>query len=147
MTGWKLVVLGLLFCVRMLAAEVSSLTAYSMTVSLKNNPLPISVSSLVLHSNVTKISLKMGHLTATMPEFSYPRGVTAYIHNASEASPALLEQLKSIFLISHDPRFQVYLPSSSATLISDPNDKLCTEQIEHLLRYYYPCKNYASVGL
>lgn len=90
MMGWKLVVLGLLFCVKIIAAEPSSLIAYSMTVSLKENPLPISISSLVLHSNITKISLKMGHLTATMPQFSYPRGVTSYIHNSSEVSTALL---------------------------------------------------------
>lgn len=88
---WKFVVLGLLYCVEILTAQPSSsLFAYSMTVSLKENPLPISISSLVLHSNITKISLKMGHLTSTMPTFSYPRGVTAYIHNNSEVSSALL---------------------------------------------------------
>lgn len=32
-------------------------------------------------------------------------------------------------------------------LISDPNDRLCTEHIEHLLRYFYRCKDYASIGL
>lgn len=67
MIGWKIVALGLLFCVKIIAAKSSSLLAYSMTVSLKENPLPISISSLVLHSNITKISLKMGHLTATIP--------------------------------------------------------------------------------
>ncbi len=32
-------------------------------------------------------------------------------------------------------------------IVSDPNDRFCTEHIEYYLRYFFPCKNFAYLGL
>jgi hypothetical protein len=84
---------------------LEKLTAYEMNVSLIDNPLPISISSLIQPTSIKKITLRMGHLTNASSQFSFPRGITAYIENVTQLSTTIINQIKSLFLISQDRKF------------------------------------------
>jgi predicted unusual protein kinase regulating ubiquinone biosynthesis (AarF/ABC1/UbiB family) len=69
------------------------------------------MSNILDEESISKIHIKMGHLTGSKNYPSFPRGITAYIYNTTELSNKQLSQLKSLFQISQDKRFEMYLPS------------------------------------
>lgn len=70
----------------------------------------------------------MGHLPQTyLP--SYPRAITALLYNHTSLSNDQIHLLSTVFGFKYTPAYQLYLPEEGVTLIADPNDRMCVEQI------------------
>jgi len=103
--------------------------------------------SILVEENIDSVELRMGHLChKQLPQCLSHQGISIMVVNKTQITDRFAHLLTSIFSVSTQKNYWYYYRWLNFTIISDPNDRFCTNNIDEVVTNLLPCGGKSGIG-